>query len=247
MKKGEKFHRRANNIYERLRQGHGEEHGKIPTGNKKKFCTDWPIQSDNKKKKLTAGKEERITIQSTLITTWDQRYILTSVPPPLSRWIKNTRDGPGRPTQASSRLRGMIITLPTPKLVPLGILRKETCFPSHIIHAMKQQLPNWDFQLTIIKKVCLFSSETHYSSTSTKSVVLPFLTTKNDSVGINKLIVPGPCERHICSNFYLVWFVFASSSEDLPVPWKSTNANRFYSRVLKFLPLWFKHLMSSCS
>lgn len=76
--------------------GHGEECGKMPTG-RKKICTDWSIQSNSKKKTLTAGKEERIITQSTLIATWDQnqRYALPSIPLPLSQWIKNTRDGPG--------------------------------------------------------------------------------------------------------------------------------------------------------
>lgn len=37
----------------------------------------------------------------------------------------------------------------------------------------------------------------HYSSTSTNSLLFPLLTTKNDGLGINKLIVPGPCETHL--------------------------------------------------
>lgn len=97
MRKGGRDSTKEQIVFIRGYDGHGEESGKIPTGRKKKICTDWPIQSDSKKKKLTTGKEERIITRSTLIATWDQnqRYILPSIPPPLSQWIKNTRDGPG--------------------------------------------------------------------------------------------------------------------------------------------------------
>lgn len=196
--------------------------GKMSLGKKKIL---YPIQSDSKKKKLTAGKEERIITQwSSLMATWDQsqRYILPSIPPPLSQWIKNTRDG-------YSKTRNLFST-------------------QYIIHAMKQQLPSGDFQLTILKKVNLFSLETRYGSTSTNSPVFRLLTTKdNDGLSVNKLTVPGLYETHICSIFCLVCFVFMSSSEDLPIPQKPTNAKRFQSRVSRAFLLWFQHLMLSRS
>lgn len=137
---------------------------------------------------------------------------------------------------------------PTPKPVPLGIPRKDLFSTEYITHAMKQQFPEI-FNSLILNKLTFFSLETYDSSTSTKSMVFPFLMTKNDSQGINKLTVPGPREKHICSIFYLVCFVFVCSSGDLPVPRNSTNANRFYSRVLRVFPpsssIWCCHALKN--